>query len=65
MSSYGLRKFNVRKDLHLINERLKMGSKIQNNVQCMGIYPSKPLMCIEWAVLTVTPGPLFFLVRPW
>ena len=26
MCSYGLRKFNVRKDLHLINERLKMGS---------------------------------------
>ena len=25
MCSYGLRKFNVRKDLHLINVRLKMG----------------------------------------
>ena len=26
MCSYGLHKFNIRNDLHLINEHLKMGS---------------------------------------
>ena len=26
MCSYGLQKFNIRNDLHLINEHLKMGS---------------------------------------